>query len=98
MSGTPGQIADWCGVDLPMFRDQIVPQNQPAVLRGVVHQWPAVQRGSQSPRAMCAYLMSLQQGGPVPLLTGDPAIKGRFFFREDMQGFNFQRRPAQLAV
>jgi hypothetical protein len=98
MSNTPEQIADWRGVNAATFRDQIVPKNQPAVLRGVALQWPAVQRGSPSPQAMCSYLMSLQQGGPVPLLTADPGIQGRFFFRDDMRGFNFQRRPAPLAV
>src|ERR1700730_13377270 len=98
MSNTSEQIADWRGVDAATFRDQIVPKNQPAVLRGVALHWPAVQRGSPSPQAMCSYLMSLRQGGPVPLLTADPAIQGRFFFRDDMRGFNFQRRPAPLAV
>jgi hypothetical protein len=98
MSSPPEQIADWRGVDLPTFRDQIVPQNQPAALRGAVLQWPAVQQGSRSAQAMCAYLMGLQQAGPVPLLTADPVIQGRFFFRDDLRGFNFQRRPAPLAV
>jgi hypothetical protein len=98
MSSPSEQIADWRGVGLATFREQIVPKNQPAVLRGVVLQWPAVQRGSLSPQAMCTYLMGLQQGGPVPLLTADPATQGRFFFRDDMQGFNFQRRPAPLGV
>jgi hypothetical protein len=98
MSSPPEQIADWRGVDLPTFRDQIVPKNQPAVLRGAVLQWPAVQQGSRSAQAMCTYLMGLQQAGPVPLLTADPAIQGRFFFRDDLRGFNFQRRPAPLAV
>jgi hypothetical protein len=85
MSNTSKQIADWRGVDAATFRDQIVPKNQPAVLRGIALQWPAVQRGSPSPQAMCSYLMSLQQGGPVPLLTAEPAIQGRFFFRDDMR-------------
>ena len=92
------RIADWRDIDASTFREQILPTNQPAVLRGVVLRWPAVQRGSPSPQAMCAYLMGLQQGGPVPLLTADPVTQGRFFFRDDMQGFNFQRRSAPLAM
>jgi hypothetical protein len=98
MSSTSDPIAEWSGVDAATFRDQIVPTNQPAVLRGVVLPWPAVQRGSPSPQAMCTYLMGLRQGGPVPLLTADPAAKGRFFFRDDLRGFNFQRQPAPLAT
>ena len=34
----------------------------------------------------------------MPLLTGEPAIRGRFFFREDLRGLNFQRRPAPLSA
>jgi Cupin-like domain len=98
MSSTPEQIAGWSDVDRATFHDEIVPKNQPAILRGVVRGWPAVRQGSASPQAMCAYLMGLQQGKLVPLVTADPATQGRFFFREDMRGFNFQRRQAAMAV
>jgi len=98
MSNTPEQMAEWRDVDVTTFRDKIVPSGQPAVLRGVVRDWPAVQRGGASPRAMCTYLLGLRQGAPVPLLTAEPAVKGRFFFRDDLQGLNFQRQPAPLST
>jgi hypothetical protein len=91
-------IAEWREVDTATFRDRIYPTNQPAVLRGAVRQWPAVQRGSPSAQAMCGYLLGLPQGAPVPLLTAEPSVKGRLFFREDMQGPNFQRQAVPLAV
>jgi hypothetical protein len=47
---------------------------------------------------MCGYLLGLPQGAPVPLLTAEPSVKGRLFFREDMQGPNFQRQAVPLAV
>jgi hypothetical protein len=90
-------IAECHAVDAATFRERIFPDNQPTVLRGVVRQWPAVRRGSASPQAMCDYLLGLRQGAPVPLLTADPTIQGRFFFGEDMQP-NFQRRAAPLAT
>jgi Cupin-like domain len=93
-----GPIAEWREVDTATFRDRIYLTNQPAVLRDAVRQWPAVQRGSPSAQAMCGYLLGLPQGTPVPLLTAEPSVKGRLFFREDMQGPNFQRRAVPLAA
>ena len=98
MSSGIGPIAEWREVDTATFRNRIYPTNQPAVLRGAVRQWPAVHRGSPSAQAMCGYLLGLPQGGPVPLLTAEPSVKGRLFFREDMQGPNFQRQAVPLAV
>ena len=98
MSSGIEPIAEWREVDTATFRDRIYPAKQPAVLRGTVRQWPAVQSGSPSAQAMCAYLLSLPQGAPVPLLTAGPSVKGRLFFRDDMRGPNFQRRAVPLAA
>ena len=97
MSGGIGPIAEWREVDTATFRERIYPTHEPAVLRGAVRQWPAVQRGSPSAQAMCGYLLGLPQGAPVPLLTAEPSVKGRLFFREDMQRPNFQRQAVPLA-
>ena len=91
-------IAEWRNVDARMFRERIYTADQPAVLRGLVAHWPAVHSGSASARAMCDYLLSLPQGGPVPTIWADPSLKGRFFFRDDMRGPNFTRGAAPLAV
>ena len=98
MNRTSELIAEWRSVDIATFRDRILPGNRPAVLRGAVGQWPAVQFGRSSPEALCEYLLGLKQGAPVPLLTADPSAKGRFFFRPDMQGTNFHRQSAPLAL
>jgi Cupin-like domain len=92
------QIAEWRDVDAATFRERIYPTNEPAALRGIVEQWPAVIRGSSSAQAMCDYLLSLPQGRPVPMVTADPSVRGRFFFRDDMRVPNFQRNTAPLAA
>lgn len=91
-------ISEWRNVDAPTFRERIYSAHEPAALRGLVEQWPAVQCGSPSPQAMCAYLLSMAQGGPVPVVTADPSVGGRLFFRDDSQTPNFQRRAAPLAA
>jgi hypothetical protein len=91
-------VAEWHNVDARTFRERVFPSNQPAVLRGLVAGWRAVAEGQKSPQATVDYLLGLEQGGPLPLLTAPPAIKGRFFYREDMRSPNFERRAAPLAA
>jgi hypothetical protein len=95
---TPTRVREWRDVDAKQFREQIAGSNQPAVLRGAIRGWPAVHEALKSPHAIAEYLLSLEQGGAVPLLIGDPSINGRFFYRDDMRGQNFSRRPAPLAA
>jgi hypothetical protein len=91
-------VPEWRDVDSQTFRERIFPGNRPAVLRGVVAAWPAVAASLKSAQAMADYLLGLEQGGPLPLITAPPAIKGRFFYREDMQSANFERRPVPLSA
>src|SRR5690606_273758 len=50
----------------------------------------------ESPEAMCDYLRAFDTGKPAPAFLGPPQIKGRFWYREDMRGLNFQQRIAPL--
>jgi hypothetical protein len=90
------KVREWCNVDLATFRDKIVPQNRPAVLRALVRDWPAVQAGLRSPRALCDYIIQFDSGRPVETLFGDPSIQGRFFYRDDLLSVNFERKPAPI--
>ncbi len=86
------------GVDLKTFREQIEPANQPAVLRGLVNHWPAVRAARVSPLALADYLRGFDAGKPVAVLEGPPSIRGHFFYREDMRGLNFERKPATIGA
>lgn len=91
------QIVIRSGVDLKAFREQILPANEPVVLKDLVGHWPAVRAGRESPRALGDYLRALDLGRQVAVLEGPPAIRGHFFYREDMRGLNFERRPATIS-
>ena len=81
-------------VDLKTFRDEILPDRRPVVvMRGRAADWPAMQAARQSPRALGDYLRSMDQGRQIVVLEGAPSIRGQFFYREDMRGLNFERRP-----
>lgn len=90
------KVAERHHVDARIFQEEILPANQPVVLRGLVDQWPAVREGRTSPRGVCEYLMQFYQGKMVPLLIGDPASKRHIFYQDMMAGLNFERRPATI--
>ncbi|HET9864128.1 MAG TPA: cupin-like domain-containing protein [Steroidobacteraceae bacterium] len=83
-------------IDPERFQSEIVAQDAPVVLRGLVAAWPAVAAGASSAAAMRDYLLRFDAGRRMPALIGQPAIQGRFFYRDDMRGFNFERRDVML--
>jgi hypothetical protein len=83
---------EWHGVDRAVFQNEIVPLRRPAVLRGFASDWPAVQAGLQSAEALCDYLRRSDSGRPALTFLGPPQIEGRFWYREDMRGLNYEQR------
>jgi hypothetical protein len=90
-----GKIQEYHRVDTRRFREEIMPAALPAVLRGVAADWPAV-RAAATPEGIAAYLQAQDSGAKFDMLVGPPAIKGRFFYNEDMTGLNFERLPATV--
>ncbi len=45
------KVQEWHAADLKTFRDEIVPRDRPAVLKGLVADWPGVKAGA-APRAL----------------------------------------------
>lgn len=66
---------------------------RPAVLRALVRDWPLVRAGSDLP----AYLRRFETERPVSAFEGAPEMKGRFFYSDDLKGFNFQRIQLSLS-
>lgn len=89
-------VAERRDVDAASFRGEIVPGYRPVVLRGVAAAWPVVQAGRESAQAACAYLAGFDRGAEVEAFVGPPDIGGRFFYTDDMRGFNFERRRARF--
>jgi hypothetical protein len=90
------EIHEWRDVGREVFWNEIVPAAQPAVLKGLVRDWPAVRAGLSSPHASCDYLLRFDAGPMVRTLTGPPAIEGRFFYAADLGGLNFERAEETL--
>jgi len=97
MMSTLPRVKEWVDVDLGTFRQEIVPANKPAVLRGLIKDWPAVRAGLKSARALKGYLANFDGGRAVETLLGDPAIRGRFFYSNDLTGLNFERKSEKIS-
>jgi Cupin-like domain len=63
---------------------------EPVVLRGLVADWPAVRAAQESPEAASAYLRKFYRDATVVAMLGAPEIRGRFFYNDDLGGFNFK--------
>ncbi len=92
------KIEDWQSVDRAVFENEIFPANRPAVLRGLLRDWPAVQAGRQSQTSMVNYFKRFDSGGEVNAMVGPPQIKGRFFYSDDFQGFNFESKKVSIST
>jgi len=85
-------------VDAETFTREVVGGYVPVVLRGQVADWPAVVAGKNGKRPLAQYLVGFSGGKPLDVVIGAPEIAGRFFYTEDMSGFNFQRQKVALGA
>ncbi len=97
MAEASQRIPEWRGVDDATFRREIAAAYRPAVLRGFVADWPAVRQASAAPNAMCDYLRAFDNGAAVDVLRTPPSAKGRIFYNENLNGFNFTRDRAPIS-
>jgi Cupin-like domain len=89
-------IAERPAVDSETFTREIADAYMPVVLRGQVADWPAVAAGKAGPKAIVDYVTRFDRGAPAEVMVGAPDIAGRFFYNDDMCGFNFQRQRVSL--
>ncbi len=82
---------EWHNVDIKTFRNEIIPRDRPAVLKGLVAHWQVVRAATQSPQALYDYIRARDLGHPMTAFVAPSHIKGVFFYRDDMTGLNFER-------
>jgi hypothetical protein len=98
MIPAPQPIAEWHDVDQATFAREIATRYQPAVLRGVVAQWPAVRHGRESPVAFYRYLAGFDSGRPVDAILMRPEVHGRIGYDATLDGFNFARNRLPITT
>jgi hypothetical protein len=88
-------LAEHEGEDAAGFR-AIAAAYEPAVLRGAAKDWPAVAAARRSDGEAFDHMLGFDRGVPVEAFVGPPDIGGRFFYRPDMSGFNFERKQGRF--
>ena len=77
--------------------DELLEAGQPAILQGLAADWPLVARGRESADSAVAYLKRFCSSKPTNVYVGDAAIRGRFFYNEQFNGFNFTSHRMPVA-
>ena len=90
------KVREWRHVHLKMLREEIIPRDKPAVLKGFVSDWPITRAAAGSPEALLDYVRGRDPGHPIRIMVGRPEIKGVYFYRDDMQGLNFEYQEHPL--
>ncbi|MCR6659954.1 MAG: cupin-like domain-containing protein [Asticcacaulis sp.] len=85
------------GVTHETFWNDIVPANEPVVLRGLCGDWPSVTAGGRSDQAMVDYMRHFDSGAAVEYLSAAPDVKGEFFYGDSLRTRNFRKGQASLA-
>lgn len=98
MLASAKRIPEIAGVDPRVLPDDVLLSTQPVVLKGLVADWPMVRAGLESNRSAAAYIRKFYRDATVGALLGAPEIEGRFFYNEDLSGFNFKAVKLKLDV
>jgi hypothetical protein len=83
--------------DPETFRREIAEPCQPVVVRGLVSAWPVTQAAAQSPSHFRDYVAQFDAGSQTEVFIGEPRIAGKYYYTDDLQGFNFSRSRMSFA-
>ena len=97
MLATAERMLELSGRDADALPAALLSGRTPAVLRGLVSDWPVVQAGKGSNANLVSYLKGYCGNSTVGAWLGGPEIGGRFFYNQDFSGFNFRAELINLA-
>jgi len=89
-------IAEYAPMDRATFEREIVAKGEPAVFRGLVADWPAVEAGADGPEVLARMLQEAATDEPIQAWFAPPEVGGRFDYNADFSGFNFNRRMTTI--
>lgn len=98
MLASAKRIPEITGVDPRALPDDVLLSTQPVVLKGLVADWPLVRAGLESNQSAAIYIRKFYRDATVGALLGAPEIEGRFFYNDDLSGFNFKAVKLKLDV
>jgi hypothetical protein len=78
------------------FEAEIRPAAVPLVLEGLMADWPLVRAARESDAALAQAIRAFDAGRTPHVIEAPAATGGRIFYRDDLAGFNFTRRPVAI--
>lgn len=93
----PREIAAEDIADQQTFLREVAELCRPVVIRRLTQNWPAVLAGRQSPASFRAYVSQFDNGGQAEIFIGEPQIAGKYYYSNDLKGFNFARQRVSFA-
>ena len=88
---TPKEIPAEELADPSTFLREVAQPCRPVVIRGLVSAWTAVRAAADSPMRFKEYLSGFEASEEVEVFVGEPRIGGKYYYGENLQGFNFSR-------
>jgi hypothetical protein len=81
-------VPELTGISTANVSEELLYSDTPFILRGACAHWPIVQHGLKSNKAAAEHLLKHYSGEPVNTYYGEPKIKGRVFYNNDVTAFN----------
>ena len=82
------------GVPLEAIGERVRGRTTPLLIKGAVAHWPMVTAAKEG--RLADYLAAFDQQRPIMVFHAAAETRGRIFYNEAMDGFNFQRAAGQL--
>ncbi|MEJ0043401.1 MAG: cupin-like domain-containing protein [Rhizomicrobium sp.] len=98
---TTNRVAEIDGRDLTgadWFSRRVAEPCRPVVIRGLVAAWPVVQAAAQSPADFKTYVSQFDASRQAEAFFGAPQIAGKYYYNDDLDGFNFERRTMRFGA
>ena len=96
MFAVPGDIREVSGVRADDVLEHVREADGPLVFRGLVSDWPLVQKSRESSEDADQYLRNAYEGSPVTAFTSESGADGRIFYTEGLADTNFRQIRTDL--
>lgn len=96
MSPAADQIREIDSFDIDSVFSELSSETSPVVLRGLVADWPLVQKSKESNAAAMSYLLEFYEDSPVKAFVSEADIGGRMFYTETLADTNFRQITTEL--
>ncbi|MEQ1725319.1 MAG: cupin-like domain-containing protein [Sphingopyxis sp.] len=82
-------VTAWHDMSIEQFNEAIRPLGEPAIIKGLVEDWPIVAAARQGDRALVDFLSAKATTSPISVAVLPPDQAGRFHYTDDALTLNY---------